>query len=189
MSFLRFLGSRPADPSAAGVVERPTSLTEETEAIRRIVTRLESLPSEQARLLAGLAYILARAAYADLDISEAETTVMESELAAIGVDSSQAVLVVEMAKLQEKTTGDTSDYLATRDFREHSTPEQRLGVLRACYRVCCADESISGAESATLNEIASELGLSREDAAAIRAEFADWISARIGFGTFQGTEG
>jgi uncharacterized tellurite resistance protein B-like protein len=182
MSFLRFLGSRPSNPPASVIVERPSSSTEETEAIRRIVTRLESLPPEQARQLAGLAYILARAAYADLDISDAETAAMESELAAIGVDSSQAILVVEMAKLQEKTTGDTSDYLATRDFREHSTPEQRLGVLRACYRVCCADESISGSESATLNEIASELGLSREEAAGIRAEFAEWISARLHFG-------
>ena len=189
MSFLRFLGGRPANPPTAGVADRPSSLNEETEAIRRIVTRLESLPPEQARLLAGLAYILARAAYADLDISDAETRVMEEELAAIGVDSSQAVLVVEMAKLQEKTTGDTSDYLATREFRDRSTPEQRLSVLRACYRVCCADESISGAESATLNQIANELGLTREEAAVIRAEFAEWISARLGFGTVQGSLG
>ena len=41
MSFLRFLGGRPADQSAAGIADRPSSLTEETEAIRRIVTRLE----------------------------------------------------------------------------------------------------------------------------------------------------
>jgi uncharacterized tellurite resistance protein B-like protein len=182
MSFLRFIGARSADQSAAGVGDRPSSSAGETDAIRRIVSRLESLPPDQARSLAGLAYILARAAYADLDISEAETKAMEEELAAIGLDEAQAVLVVEMAKLQEKNTGDTSDYLATREFRDHSTPEQRLSVLRACYRVCCADEAISGAESATLNEIASELGLSREEAAGIRAEFAEWISARLNFG-------
>ncbi len=189
MSFMRFLGGHPADPATAGVVDRPSSLAEETDAIRHIVTRLESLPPEQARLLAGMAYILARAAYADLDISEAETTAMEKELDAMGLDASQAVLVVEMAKLQEKTTGDTSDYLATREFRDRSTPEQRLSVLRACYRVCCADESLSGSESATLNEIASELEISREDAAAVRAEFAEWISARLGFGTVKDSLG
>ena len=182
MAFLRFLGSRTADQSVVGNIDRPAAASGETEAIRRIVSRLESLPPAEARQLAGLAYILARAAYADLDISEAETKAMEEELATIGVDEAQAVLVVEMAKLQEKATGDTSDYLATREFRDGSTPEQRLGVLRACYRVCCADESISGAESATLNEIASELGLSREEAAGVRAEFAEWISARLGFG-------
>lgn len=183
MSFLRFVGGRSADQATAGIVDRPETSAGETEAIRRIVARLESLPPDQARLLAGLAYILARAAYADLEISDAETAAMEEEMTAIGVDAAQAVLVVEMAKLQEKTTGDTSDYLATREFRNRSTPEQRVSVLRACYRVCCADESISGAESATLNEIASELGLSREEAAGVRAEFAEWISARLHFGS------
>jgi len=189
MSFLRFLGGRPADPSAAGIADRPSSLTEETEAIRRIVTRLESLPPEQARLLAGMAYILARAANADLNISDAETKAMEGELETSGLDSSQAILVVEMAKLQERTTGETSDYLATREFREHSTAEQRLGVLRASYRIASADEAISGEEGATLSEIANELGFTPEEASAIRAEYAEWISARFGFGTTQGSLG
>jgi len=128
-----------------------------------------------------MAYILARAAYADLDISDEETAAMERELVQSGVDPSQAVLVVEMAKLQERTTGGTSDYLVTREFREHSTAEQRIAVLRACYRVAAADESISGQESSLLREIASELDVDREQAAAIRGEFAEWISARRGF--------
>src|SRR5450830_1458622 len=180
MSFLRFLGGRPADPSAAGVEDRPSSLTEETEAIRRIVTRLESLPPEQARLLAGMAYILARAANADLNISDAETKAMEGELETSGLDTSQAILVVEMAKLQERTTGETSDYLVTREFREHSTPEQRIALLHACYHIAAADDSITSVENSAVVEIASELDISREDAAHVRAEFADKISARFG---------
>jgi uncharacterized tellurite resistance protein B-like protein len=184
MSFLRFLGGRASDAP----VVRPSPIAE-TEAVRRIVARLEALPPEQARLLAGMAYVLARAAYADLAISDAETAAMEHELTASGLDESQAVLVAEMAKLQEKTAGGTSDYLVTREFRELSTPEQRLTVLRACYRVCAADDSISGTESATLDEIASELDVTREEAAAIRAEFADRISARLGFGSFSGGQG
>ena len=131
-----------------------------------------------------MAYVLARAAYADLEISDAETSEMEQELSGSGLDQSQAVLVVEMAKLQEKTGGGTSDYLVTREFRELSSPEQRLMVLRACYRVCAADNAISGMESTTLDEIASELEIERKDAAAIRAEFADKITARMGFGGF-----
>jgi uncharacterized tellurite resistance protein B-like protein len=183
MSFMRFLGARPSEPSnetdpAAAAPDRVA----ETEAVRRIVGRLEALPADQARLLAGMAYVLARAAYADLAISDAETAEMEQELTGSGLDQSQAVLVVEMAKLQEKTAGGTSDYLVTREFRELSTPEQRLMVLRACYRVCAADESISGMESATLDEIASELDIPRDQAAAVRAQFADKISARMGFG-------
>jgi uncharacterized tellurite resistance protein B-like protein len=181
VSFLRFLGGRPAEP-AQTARSGQADLTAETDAVRHIVARLEELPPDTARLLAGMAYLLARAAYADLEISDAETAVMEQELTASGLDPSQAVLVAEMAKLQEKTTGSTSDYLVTREFREHSTMDQRITLLRACYRVCAADDAISGTESATMDEIASELELSREDAAAVRAEFAGRLSARFGFG-------
>jgi uncharacterized tellurite resistance protein B-like protein len=181
MSFLRFLGNKPSDQTSTQMPAGQAALAAETDAIRRIVSRLEAMPPEQARLLAGIAYILARAANADLNISDVETTAMESELQAVGLDPSQAVLVVEMAKLQERTSGETSDYLATREFRERSTAEQRLGVLRACYRIARADDSIGSEEGATLNQIASELGFTREEASAIRAEHAEWISARFGF--------
>jgi uncharacterized tellurite resistance protein B-like protein len=200
VSFLRFLtgqqtgrgrqgtpGRRAvrSDAQSIGDAGAP-GLTAETEAVRHIVARLEALPPEVARMLAAMAYLLARAAYADLDISDAETAAMEQELAGSGLDPAQAILVVEMAKLQEKTTGGTSDYLVTREFRDLSSMDQRMTVLRACYRICAADDAISGTESSTMDEIASELEISREDAAAVRAEFADQLSARFGFGTFPG---
>jgi uncharacterized tellurite resistance protein B-like protein len=181
MSFMRFLSGRPGEPPTAGG-PAPAELSAETETVRRIVARLEALPPETARLLACLAYVLARAAYADLEISDAETVAMEHELNASGLDPSQAVLVVEMAKLQEKTGDGTSDYGVTREFRELSTPEQKITALRACYRVCTADDAISGMEISMLDEIASELDIPREDVAAVRAEFADKITARFGFG-------
>jgi uncharacterized tellurite resistance protein B-like protein len=177
LSFLRFLGSQPA---AGAPVQRP-ELDNETEAVRRIVARLESLPPETARSLAGMAYVLARAANADLNISDVETAAMVQELAGSGLDEAQAVLVVEMAKLQELTTGGTSDYLVTREFREHSSMEQRMALLRACYHIAAADDSISSMESSTLVQIASELDISHEDATRIRVGFADKISARFGF--------
>lgn len=184
MSFSRFLGS-PGEPVSADITA-PTALSAETEAVRNIVARLEALPPHTARLLAGLAYVLARAAYADLQISDDETAAMESELGSSGLDASQAVLVVEMAKLQELTVGGTNDYLVTREFGELSTPEQKIMALRACYRVCTADDAISGMEISMLDEIASELQIPRADEAAIRAEFADKITARFGFGTGSG---
>jgi uncharacterized tellurite resistance protein B-like protein len=151
----------------------------ETDTVRRIVARLESLPPERARLLASMAYVLARAAYADLDISAVETSAMERILVAdAGIDEPQAVLVVEMAKLQARTYGQTEDYLVTREFRESSTPQQRLAVLRACFAVGAADDAITGAESATLNEIANELDVDREALSALRAEYADTFAAR-----------
>ena len=177
MSFMRYLVGR-SSPNAPAA---PSPLQTETEAVRHIVSRLEALPPEKARLLAGMAYVLARAANADMEISDVETEAIENALSEAGLDQSQAVLVAEMAKLQERTTGDTSDYLATREFREVSTPEQRRQVLRACYQVAAADGGISGMEIATLDEIANEFEFDRQEAAAIRAEFAERISARLGF--------
>jgi uncharacterized tellurite resistance protein B-like protein len=125
-----------------------------------------------------MAYVLARAAYADLEISEPETATMEQILVRdADLDEPQAVLVVEMAKLQARTYGETEDYLVTREFRAASTPEQRLAVLGACFAVGSADEVISGAESATLNEIANELGVDRQALAALRAEYAGRFGA------------
>ncbi len=170
MSFMRFLGGR---------TEGPMPVEEETEAVRQIVARLEALPPDRARLLAGMAYVLARAANSDLRISDVETEAIEQELVAAGLDQPQSVLVAEMAKLQERTSGGTSDYLVTRDFREAATPEQRLAVLRGCYHVAAADESITSIEIATLNEIASELDIDRPEAQKVRAEFAEKISARF----------
>lgn len=170
MPFLRFLGLG----QAAG---EPRSAPGETETVRRIVARLESLPPERARLLAATAYILARAANADFVISDAETREMERLLVEQGgIEDAQAVLVVEMAKLQARSFGETEDYLVTREFRQAATPEQRIAVLRACYMVGAADGSISSMESSTLDEIANEFDLRREEVAAVRAEFAGKVS-------------
>jgi len=173
MSFMRFLGGN----ANAGVPapSRP-GIAAETEAVRNIVARLESLPIEKARFLAGMAYVLARAANADMEITEVETQTIESVLVASGLDESQAVLVAEMAKLQERTTGETSDYLVTREFRDASNEAQQLSLLRACL-----DGGISAMESGTLDEIANELDIDREQASAMRAEFADKFTARLNY--------
>ncbi|HVL54349.1 MAG TPA: hypothetical protein VM344_08835, partial [Vitreimonas sp.] len=85
--------------------------------MRRIVGRLEALPPDVAHHLAGFAYIMSRAAHADLDISDAETRAMERFVTELGhIDEAEAVLVVEMAKLQARHHGATEDYLVTREF-------------------------------------------------------------------------
>jgi uncharacterized tellurite resistance protein B-like protein len=178
MSFMRFLGGR----QAAGMpIPQPTPTDTETEAVRNIVARLESLAPDKARLLAGMAYVLARAANADMVITDLETQTMESVLVEYGLDQSQAVLVAEMAKLQERTAGGTTDYLVTRDFREASTPDQRLMLLRACFEVTAADGAITALESATLDEIANELDIERAQATAVRAQYADSFTARLNY--------
>ena len=182
MDLRRFLGlgSTLASGASSGPGPQPASDGEAAEAaaLRRIVDRLEAMPPEEARHLATYAYILARAAAADFDISEAETRAMERLLVEHGgVSEAQAVLVTEIAKSMARLVGGTEDYLVTREFREHSTPAERLALLRACFLVGAADDSITAGESSALNEIANELGIDAADAAALRTEFADKFSA------------
>ncbi len=168
---------RAADQTEAALTSAPTTAGE-TATVRRIVARLEQMPPEQARLIASAAYTLARAAHADLHISDEETAAIERELQADGaLDEPTAVLVTEMAKLQAKTVGGTEDYVVTREFSALATETQRIDVLRACFAVGAASGSISAEESSAVNQIAKELALDPDVVNRIRAEFHDRLSA------------
>jgi len=177
---MSFLDRLVRAPSSDPVADEPaaSSAAGETETVRRIVARLDSLPAERARFLAGFAYILARAAHADLDISNAETTVMESAVHELGeLDEAQAVLVVQMAKLQSRTKFGTEDYLVTREFAGFATDDQKLAVLRACFAVGAADDEISSDEAQIINGIAKELGIDRATLNAVRERYVDQFTA------------
>ncbi len=150
----------------------------DTQTVRRIVARLERMPADQARLIASAAYTLARAAHADLEISEDETAVIERELQAHGaIDEATAVLVTEMAKLQARTVGGTEDYVVTREFTALANEQQRIDVLRACFAVSAASGSISAEESAELNQIGKELGLDPDVVNVVRREYHERLSS------------
>jgi len=180
--FRRIFGPGPQHEQAADAAEASLTAASaaagETATVRRIVARLEAMPAEQARLVASAAYTLARAAQADLDISAEEVAVMERELQAHeALDEATAVLVTQMAKLQARTVGGAEDYSVTREFTNLATEQQRIDVLRACFAVGAASGSISAEESATLNQIASELKLDTAVISSIRAEFHDRLSS------------
>ena len=180
--FRRFLGldrgaPDPRLPSGDAAPPLPDSAAE-TATARRIVARLEALPREEARYLACFAYVMSRAANADFDISTDETTLMERFAVELGgLDEAQAVLVVEMAKLQARTQGSTEDFVVTREFRSISTPEQRLALVRCCFAIEAADGSITAEEASAVNEIARELDVERDNVNRIRAEFHEQLSA------------
>ncbi len=180
--FRRIFGPGPEHAQAADRTEAAftdaTRLAGETATVRQIVARLEQLPADQARLVASAAYTLARAANADLDISDAETAVIEQELQSHdAMDEATAVLVTEMAKLQARTVGGTDNFVVTREFTALASEQQRIDVLRACFAVSAASGSISAEESAAVNEIGRELQLDPEVVNSIRAEFHERIAA------------
>lgn len=128
--------------------------------------------------MASAAYTLARAANADLDISDEETAIIEGALRTNGsLDEATAVLVAEMARLQARTVGGTEDYVVTREFAKLATEQQRIDVLRACFVVAAANGSISAEESAEVNQIANELQLDPATLNQIRSEFHELLSS------------
>lgn len=172
MAFRKFLpsGTSPDRPF-------PTD-ARDTETVRRIAGQLDALPVERARFLAAFAYILTRAAAADMDISHAESRAIEQLVAEHGaLPESQSVLVSQIARNQSLLYSGTEDYLVTRQFRELSTEADRLALLRCCYLVGAADDTITAQESDTLQQIAKELDLDRDDVNVIRTEFAPKLAA------------
>jgi uncharacterized tellurite resistance protein B-like protein len=176
--FDRFLRSKPATtdvPRPTPTVPNPAG---DTATVRRIVAKLEAMPPEQARLIASAAYTLARAANADLDISDEETAAIERELQAHeSLDEATAVLVTEMAKLQARTVGGPEDFSVTREFKRLASVDQRLDVIRACFAIGAANGTISAEETAIVNEIAAELDIDTATLNAIRADFHEQLSS------------
>jgi tellurite resistance protein len=179
--FRRIFGPGPQHERAADLQTEAfetASAAGDTATVRRIVSRLEQMPAERARLVASAAYTLARAAHADLDISAEETAVIEEALQTRGaLDEATAVLVAEMAKLQARTVGGTEDYVVVREFAALANDQQKQDILRACFLVSAANGSISAEESAEVNQIANELALDPSVVSGIRAEFHERLSA------------
>jgi uncharacterized tellurite resistance protein B-like protein len=151
----------------------------ETETIRAIVARLEALPPARAAIVGGFAYVLGRIAYADLDISAAETAEMERILREwSGLDEALTVLVVEIARHQAVLEGATEDYLVTRRFREVSTADEREQLLHCMFAVAtAAGDTISAEENATIRQVADELGFTLAGLNVVRRQYADRLSA------------
>ncbi len=177
--FHSMFGIGSGSPNGGGAVaSAPQAATVgDTESVRRIAARLGALPPERARFVAAFAYLLARAARADLTVSDAEATEMTRLISETGdIDPETASLVVGLAGSRVEGYGATDDYLVTREFKAISTPEQRQHLLRCCLLVAAADADIDASESWLVNRIAEELDVARADLNRIRDEFTDKIA-------------
>jgi uncharacterized tellurite resistance protein B-like protein len=145
----------------------------ETESVRRIVAAIDTLPTNQARYVAAFAYLLGRVAYADRDFQPEEADEIVRILERHDqLPKDQARLVVDIVKRQNELFGGTEDYLVTREFKQVSTRDQRLGVLDCLFAVAAADDIITADEESMARQIASELGLSHRELVTARAPYS-----------------
>ena len=142
--------------------------TGETHTVRKVVEELDQLPAEQARFIAAFGYILGRVANADSHISPEESRAMELILRAY-LPESQALIVLQTAKLHNQLFGATENFLVTREFKRIATREQKLALLDCLFRVSAEEDDISSVEDNEIRQIASELGLEHHEYIAVRA--------------------
>jgi uncharacterized tellurite resistance protein B-like protein len=164
MSFLEWFATmRSPAPAAHG----------NTDTVRRIVRELDKLDPGRARYLAAFAYVLSRVAGADLHISDVEAARMTAVVQRVGhLPEEQAILVVEIAKGQNRLFGGTENFLVTREFRDIASDAQRRELLECLFSIAAADEAISAEEEAQVSQIASELGVPRDEYLSVRLAYS-----------------
>jgi uncharacterized tellurite resistance protein B-like protein len=151
--------------------------TAETETVRKIVQALDRLEPERARFIAGFAYLLGRAARADLNISLKETQTMERILVERGgLPEEQAIIVVQMAKTQNMFFGGTENYLVSREFKEISSHEEKLALLDCLFAVAASEELISTIEDNEISQIADELRIEHRDFISVRSKYRNSLA-------------
>lgn len=163
-SILDLFRRRSHEPSGGG----------DTATVRKIVRALEAMDAERARFVAAFAYLLSRVANADLDISADETRAMEDIVRSFGeLPEEQAVLIVEIAKSQNRLFGGTEDFQVAQEFKRLSSREQREELLHCLFAVSAADDEISGDEEAGIRQISDELGFSHREYVEVRTHYND----------------
>lgn len=147
---------------------------EDDDVIHRIVRDLEAMEPAAARYLGLFAFLLARVANVDQEISDTETQEMERLVEAFGgLPPAQAALVVQIAKAQNRLFGETQNFLAARELRDLATEDQKRELLHCLFAVSAADDSISVAEEEAVRSIARELLLTNEEYIAIRSAYRE----------------
>ena len=161
--------------------QRPAAATGETESVRKITNVLDQMEPDRARYIAAFAYILSRVARSDQEVSPEETRLMEGIVARQGeFGEEQAIIVVQMAKMQSSLFSGIEDYVVTREFNGIATREQKLALLHCLFAVSAANQSISNLEDAAIRQIARELKLTHKDYIGVRLHYRDHLDVLKG---------
>jgi uncharacterized tellurite resistance protein B-like protein len=156
---------------------RGATEADEPASVRAIAAQLEGVPVARARFLAAFAYILARVAHADMQVTEEEAAEMERTIALhASLPEAEAKLVAGIALAQADELGGTEDYIVVREFRKIADRTERLELLRCTCAVAAADHTISTAESSEIHQVGEELGFTRQEVNALRLEWRDKLA-------------
>ena len=153
---LRWIGLEPSpdDPQVLDAISRT----------------LEGMEPSRARYVAAFSYLLGRVAGADLQIVDAERSLMTALIAEeAGLTQPEAATVVALALGEVRRFSGTHNFMVTREFVSLTTHAQRMGLLRCLFALAAVDDSVDTREE---NEIR---GVSRE----LHLEHGDFVRAKM----------
>lgn len=154
-----------------------TEQSTETDTVRKIIQSLDSMDPQRAKFIAAFAYLLSRAARADLHISLEETEKMEQIVMRQGeLPEQQAAIVIQLAKTQNILFGSTENYLVTREFNAIANQQEKMCLLECIYAVAAADSSISTIEDNEISQIAQELRIEHNDFISVRSKYRNHLA-------------
>ena len=145
--------------------------------VARIVEQLDTL-GDRARFVASYAYVLARVAHADSDISEDEIGVMRDRVCEFGgLPESQAEIAVEIATSRALELGSSENYIVTRVFSRSVEPRRAprhpgMSLLGRRSGPGCVDAGEPGDQPDRVRAGA----LTHTEVAAVRSRYREHLS-------------
>jgi uncharacterized tellurite resistance protein B-like protein len=142
----------------------------EFDSLEAIENSLSGVERSRRRYVACFAYILARSARADQQITDAEAAAMERLLREhAGLTAEQSAQAIHLASAQGRRSGGTDDFVVTRKFDTIASHAEKLALVDALFAVTAVDASIVTIEDNEIRRIANELKIEHSEYIAIRS--------------------
>ena len=142
----------------------------EFDSLETIETALVGVDRSRRRYVACFAYILARSARADQQVTDEEMSTMERLLREhAGISAGEAAEAIRLASAQGRRSGGTDDFVVTRQFDTIATHAEKLALIDALFAVTAVDASIVTIEDNEIRRIANELKIEHAEYIAVRS--------------------
>ena len=157
----------------------PTTKTEELSSIHhRLQSELPELAEKDHVAIACLAGLLARVAFADLEIADNELRSITQALTdTFDYPGPVAQKIARIAQEEICELVDHEHHLYTRPINQLFDQEQKANVLKLLFGVAAADGRVENLESEEIRRISKELRLSHEQFVQAKLTVKDRIQA------------
>jgi DNA repair photolyase/uncharacterized tellurite resistance protein B-like protein len=138
--------------------------------------QIDRLPPERAEFVAAFAGLLVRVAHADLEISDAERTVLHdviAQQAALTAEESAAVADVVVTQATKLAGIDYSSLTAA--FNKLGSHDDKEHLVDCLYSIATADGCVTVVEDEEIRQVATTLLLSHKEFIAIRSRYKEQL--------------